>query len=130
MWEWFGNAATRRPALLGNSAEVLLLSCAVSLSNAQFGISDQRVLPASTLVRQTGERVRSEFPEAAGTKLSIVLSVADLQAAGVASGVDRYARQLSSITGVAAVDTTTGSYRAGHRITPPTRHITGSPERA
>lgn len=119
VWARLGNAATGRPVLLGALAAVLLLSCAMPLGKARFGIADERVLPESTLVRQTGERVRTAFPEAAGTKLPIVLSVADPRAAGVTAGADRYARRLSSISGVAGVDTITGSYRGGTRIAPP-----------
>ncbi|MET9730926.1 MMPL family transporter [Streptomyces sp. NPDC006458] len=119
VWAWLGNAATRRPVLLGASAAVLLLGCAMPLSKAQFGIADERVLPESTQVRKTGERVRTEFPDAAGAELPIVLSVADPRAAGVTANVDRYARRLSSVDGVARVDTITGSYRGGSRVTPP-----------
>ncbi|MEU6868013.1 MMPL family transporter [Streptomyces sp. NPDC046876] len=118
-WAWVGNAATRRPVLLGASAAVLLLICAMPLSRARFGIADERVLPESAQVRQTSERVHREFPDAAGDKLSVVLSGADLRAAGVTTEVDHYARQLSTLTGVARVDAVTGSYRGGSRITPP-----------
>ncbi|MFF8730646.1 MMPL family transporter [Streptomyces sp. NPDC015171] len=118
-WAWVGNAATRRPVLLGASAAVLLLFCAMPLSRAQFGIADERVLPESTQVRQTGERVHREFPDASGDRLSVVLSVADPRAARVTTEVDHYARKVSTLTNVAGVDAVTGSYRGGSRITPP-----------
>ncbi|WP_327256332.1 MMPL family transporter [Streptomyces sp. NBC_01244] len=120
-WAWLGTVATKRPVLLGAFAAVLLLSCAGPLGRAEFGVADERVLPASTLVRQNGERVRTDFPQAAEPKVPVLLDVAEIRAAGVAAGVDHYARRLSSITGVAGVDTTTGSYRSGARIVPPTR---------
>ncbi|MFJ6370462.1 MMPL family transporter [Streptomyces virginiae] len=119
LWARLGSAATRRPVWLGVSAAVLLLSCAMPLGKAQFGIADERVLPESTQVRQTSERVRTQFPEVAGTGLPVVLSVGDTRAAGVATRVDRYARGLSSIDGVSGVDTVTGSYRSGSRLTSP-----------
>jgi RND superfamily putative drug exporter len=118
-WAWLGNKATKRPVLIGACATVLLLMCAMPLEGAQFGIADERVLPASTLVRQTAERVRREFPEAVGTKIPVVLSVAGPQSAEVTAGVDRYARELSAVGGIARVDTTTGSYRDGNRVAPP-----------
>ncbi len=117
-WAWLGNAATRRPVLLGSLATVLLLSCAMPLGRAQFGIADERVLPESTQVRQTSGRVRNEFPDAAGAKLPVVLTAADTGTPSVAANVDRYARRLSSVEAVAGVDTFTGSYRGGHRFLP------------
>ncbi|WP_327303994.1 MMPL family transporter [Streptomyces sp. NBC_01298] len=119
LWARLGSAATRRPVLWGVLAAVLLLSCAMPLNKAQFGVADERVLPESTQVRQTSELVRTEFPEVAGSRLPVVLSVGDPWAAGVAARVDRYARGLSSIDGVSGVDTVTGSYRDGSRIAPP-----------
>ncbi|MFE6336907.1 MMPL family transporter [Streptomyces sp. NPDC057798] len=118
-WAWLGNKATKRPVLIGASAAVLLLICAMPLGRAQFGIADERVLPASTLVRQTTARVRTEFPEAVGTRIPVVLSVADPRSADTTAHVDRYARRLSTLTGVARVDAVSGSYRDGSRVTPP-----------
>lgn len=119
VWAWLGSAATRRPVLLGASAALLLLGCALPLGKAQFGIADERVLPESAQVRITGERVRTEFQDAAGVVVPIVLSVSDLGADGVTRSADRYARRLSSVNGVARVDTLTGAYRGGSRIISP-----------
>ncbi|MET8298555.1 MMPL family transporter [Streptomyces sp. NPDC005180] len=122
-WAWWGSAATRRPVLLGASAAVLLLTCALPLGQARFGIADDRVLPEALQMRQTAARVRAAFPDAAGTKLPVVLSVADVREPGsepgMAAQVDRYARQLSSLHGVAGVDAFTGTYRGGSRTALP-----------
>ena len=114
-WHRTAMLVMRRPALVALSVVALLLLLASPFRDAEFSLGDDRLLPASASAYQATEVWRTEF-SAAPTRLNVVLdepdAIADLPA------LDRYARALSALPDVQAVEGPTGRYAGGERLTP------------
>lgn len=115
----------RRPALVSVGALALLVLLAAPMTQVRFGMYDDRILPASSPVAETSQRLRAEFGSQWVDAASVVLpgrpgamsgSVADPPADPV---LDAYARRLAQVPGVRRVDARTGTYRDGRRTAPP-----------
>lgn len=105
----------RRPLLVALPVVALLLLLASPFRDVEFSLGDDRLLPTSASAYQATESWRSEFSPAP-TRLNVVLdepgAAADLPA------LDDYARALSSLPDVRAVEAPTGRYAGGERLTP------------
>ncbi|MFJ8924092.1 MMPL family transporter [Streptomyces sp. NPDC102415] len=107
----------RRPLLTVLLVAPALLCLAAPFQRVEFGLPDDRALPASSPVHRATDVVREEFDTRATAMASIVLP----GLTGPAStSLAAYARQVSLTPHVVRVDTATGSYTGGALKAPPT----------
>ncbi|MFE5844353.1 MMPL family transporter [Streptomyces niveus] len=128
-WFRLARAVMRRPALVSVGALALLVVLAAPVTQVRFGMYDDRILPASSPVAETSQRLRAEFGSQWVDAASVVLpgrpgamsgSDSVAEAVAVADPVlDAYARRLAQVSGVRRVDARTGTYRDGRRTAPP-----------
>jgi RND superfamily putative drug exporter len=84
--------------------------------SVKWGFPDDRVLPVSSSSHQVGDRLRTGFANDSATAVPVVvpdargLSPADL---------DRYAADLSRVSGVSGVTDPTGTFVGGNQVGPP-----------
>jgi RND superfamily putative drug exporter len=90
---------------------VLLLLGAPFL-RAQFGLPDDRALPERAAARQVADVVRTDFDAARFGTVAVVAPDGPIAEADLAD----YASAVSSVDGVAGVETATGIYEAGRRV--------------
>ncbi|MFQ6399069.1 MMPL family transporter [Nocardia sp. KC 131] len=109
-WAGVARFAMRRPALAGVPVVAVLLLAAAPLLSVRFGAPDDRVLPASTEVRQVGDAMRADFGGGNANALSVVTT------AGVAADpLTDYARNLSRVEHVTQVDSSAGTFVRGEQ---------------
>lgn len=120
---WFRLARTvmRRPVLVTVGALALLVLLAAPVTHVRFGMYDDRILPPSSPVAETSQRLRADFGSEWVDAASVVLPA---PAAGRPGAVpdpvlDAYARRLALMPGVRRVDARTGTYRDGRRSAAP-----------
>ncbi|MFD4699067.1 MMPL family transporter [Streptomyces niveus] len=120
-WFRLARAVMRRPALVSVGALALLVLLAAPVTQVRFGMYDDRILPASSPVAETSQRMRAEFGSQWVDAASVVLPRKPGSMSGsVADPVlDAYARRLAQVPGVRRVDARTGTYRDGRRTAPP-----------
>ncbi|MEV8367353.1 MMPL family transporter [Streptomyces niveus] len=128
-WFRLARAVMRRPALVSVGALALLVLLAAPVTQVRFGMYDDRILPASSPVAETSQRLRAEFGSQWVDAASVVLpgrpgamsgSDSVAEAVAVADPVlDAYARRLAQVPGVRRVDARTGTYCDGRRTAPP-----------
>ena len=112
-WQRFAEVVMRRPIPIATVAILLLLLLASPLRHISFNFSDDRTLPASSPPRAVADKIRAEFPlREAGT----MYALADGAQPGRA--LTRYARRLSRVNGVLAVDAYAGTFRGGRLVAP------------
>ncbi|WP_158883855.1 MMPL family transporter [Amycolatopsis anabasis] len=110
-WGKLAATALRRPVLTAAPVIVLLLIAAAPLLRVEFGSPDDRVLPESAPTRVVGDTLRAHFPADNSRAIEVVTT------GGAAwSEVDGYARRLSRLPGVAAVNSSAGTYANGQFI--------------
>jgi RND superfamily putative drug exporter len=106
-WTRIARLAMGRPLLVGGAVLAVLLVVASPIRRLEFGLNDDRVLPASVESRQVNDRIRSEYSGLEGGAISVVFAGAP--SSGFDPGVvDGYARALADLDGVTRVDTVTG----------------------
>jgi RND superfamily putative drug exporter len=108
-------AVMRRPIPIAIGVTGLLLVVGVPVLGLELGLSDARVLPAGTPVRDVADSIRDHFSGNHGSALSVVVPDSG-DAASRGADVDGYAARLSRLTGVSRVDALTGSYAGGRRV--------------
>ncbi|GAA0931881.1 MMPL family transporter [Nonomuraea longicatena] len=106
-WHALATRVMRRPLLTGGAAVLVLLVLASPFLGLEFGVADDRILPASAPARQTQEVVRGAFAAEETDAVQVVSS------AGVPQG---YPAALSRLPGVAQVDSAEGVFANGNRI--------------
>ncbi|MET8976490.1 MMPL family transporter [Streptomyces sp. NPDC004539] len=112
-WGRMAGLAFKRPALLATPVIALLLLMAVPFTNAQFGVPDERVLPAATESRVVTEAVRDDF----GAGDDRALNVVSEDWTGTPAQLQRYSAALSKVSGVTQVIGAAGVYKGGDRVT-------------
>ncbi|WP_433333447.1 MMPL family transporter [Spirillospora sp. CA-294931] len=112
LWSRLALAVMRRPVIIALVTAGLLAGLGLPFLGVQFGVADDRVLPAKAPAHVTAQVVRSQFPESV-TAASVVLPDAG---ARTPPGLDGYARDLSRLPTVTRVDFAAGTYRSGSRI--------------
>ncbi|MDX2296782.1 MULTISPECIES: MMPL family transporter [Streptomyces] len=116
-WHKLAMAVMRRPLPFALTVAAVLVALGLPFLRAEFGDSDDRVLPASSPAYQGAQVLREEFDNREGSPLNVVLP--DIDPAASAGKVAEYAEQLSTVPGITRVDALTGSYSEGARIAPP-----------
>ncbi|AZH82269.1 MMPL family transporter [Plantibacter sp. PA-3-X8] len=112
-WYRVGDHAYRRP-WLAVPVIALLIAMAAPFAHAEFGVPDERVLPADAESRVVADIMRSDFDVAEADAVSVVTE----DWAGTDRELEEYATGLSSITGVEAVTTSLGSFVDGRLVVP------------
>ncbi|MGQ0774056.1 MAG: MMPL family transporter, partial [Pseudonocardiales bacterium] len=116
-WHRIAVAVMRRPIPVATGVVAVLLLLGAPFLNVQFGGVDSRVLPADNPARIVGEKVSENFPSRESAAVTVVVPDRGDPAASRAK-ITTYARELSSVAGVARVDAVTGSYIGGQRVAP------------
>lgn len=109
-WHRIVTAVMRRPVLTGGLALVVVLLLASPFLGVRFGLPDERALPADAPARVVTEQMNAEFPAEETDALQIVTT--DTTTEGLAA----YAATLSTVDGVAQVDSAAGRFVAGTRV--------------
>jgi putative drug exporter of the RND superfamily len=118
VWHRIATFVMRRPVPVAAVVTVALLALGIPFLRIEFGLPDDRVLPADLSSRQVQDDIRTRFSSDESRALQVV-------ATGVrdpgsrADDVDRYAARLSRLPGAARVDAITGSYIEGERVVEP-----------
>jgi RND superfamily putative drug exporter len=115
-WHRVAMTVMHRPVRVALAAIVLLLALGYPFLHIEFGLPDDRVLPASASSRQVHDDLRENFASNEAFPLQVVTT--DLGTAGDAE-IDAFAVELSTLDGVARVDAVTGSYIDGVLVLPP-----------
>jgi RND superfamily putative drug exporter len=120
-WYRVATAVMRRPIPVAGAVIALLLILGLPFLHLATGTSDERVLPTTAAARQVGDAIRTNYTSKDAGAVSIVFP--GLTAASVAPGgpqaaaMDAYAATLSRLHGVSRVDSATGIYVAGVKLT-------------
>jgi putative drug exporter of the RND superfamily len=113
-WQRFAHAVMRRPAPVAAASIAVLIALALPFLHASMSFSDDRNLPATVPSRQVSDDVRHDFPARAdATTFALV------DDGGRPATVGRYARALSRVRGVLAVNAATGTFARGRLAGPP-----------
>lgn len=109
-------AVMRRPISIGLAVIAFLLVLGAPFLRANWGFSDDRVLPTSASARQVGDDMRSDFAVSTDRDVTVVIP----DATGLAPGeIERYAVQLSQVADVVSVSTPGGTFQNGAPVGPP-----------
>jgi len=118
MWHRIAMLVMRRPVPIALAVIVLLVALGLPFLRIQFGLPDDRVLPADASSRQVQDDIRARFNSDESRSLQVV-SAGITDPAARAGDIDQYAAGLSRLKGVARVDTITGSYAGGQKVADP-----------
>ncbi|NED20609.1 MMPL family transporter [Streptomyces sp. SID9913] len=116
-WHKLAMAVMRRPLPFALTIAAVLVALGLPFLRAEFGDSDDRVLPASSPAHQGAQVLREEFDNREGSPLNVVLPAID--ATAQPTKLADYAQQLSTVPGITRVDALTGSYSEGQKVAPP-----------
>ncbi|MEO0492666.1 MAG: MMPL family transporter [Actinomycetota bacterium] len=113
-WTRIGERMTARPVLVAVVVVPLLLLSALPFLGVQWGEADDRSLPADDPVRAVSDVLREEFDTAEANAFPMVAVGSSDPAA-----TTTFAITASLESGVARVDTATGSFIGGAAVSPP-----------
>ncbi|HEV7896221.1 MAG TPA: MMPL family transporter [Planosporangium sp.] len=111
-WHRLAVTVMRFPIPVATAVIMLLLFLGSPFLNLRMSLTDDRVLPEQATARQVGTVLREKFSAMESQPLDVVLTGAG-QGADRQSPVSAYAADISRLSGVARVDTFTGSYVHG-----------------
>ncbi|MEX2587522.1 MAG: MMPL family transporter [Actinomycetota bacterium] len=117
-WHSLAMFVMRWPLPIATVVVIFLAVLGAPFFNVQFGLPDDRVLPADVSSRAAQDQIRQNFTSFEAGALSLVAPDASLGDSGDQALAD-YATRLSAISGVARVDAATGSYSDGTLVMPP-----------
>lgn len=108
---------TRRAVVVGLAGTVLLLALGVPFLRVDWGLPDDRVLPATASAHRVGDTLRTQFSDNAESAVTVVVP----DAAGLRPlDFEPYALEASRIDDVSAVTAPSGIYVDGRRVGPAT----------
>ncbi len=105
----------RRPLPIATAAIALLLVLGSPFLHASLAFPDDRNLPESAAARQVSDQIRSDFTLREGGTIFVLAERAP-RGERLSADVTGYARRLSRVDGVTAVDALTGSFEDGERV--------------
>jgi RND superfamily putative drug exporter len=115
-WYRWTKAVMHRAVPVGICVTAMLVLLGVPFGAAKWGISDDRVLPATASAHEVGDALRTDF----GADPSMAVSVVVPDATGVSPNeVDRYASDLSRVPDVSSVTAPLGKFVNGTKVGPP-----------
>lgn len=107
-WSGLANGVAKRPVLAALPVLAVLLVAASPLLGVKFGTPDERVLPKDSAIHQVGDSLRDDYTTNEDNTVDIVVT-----GSGAEANVAAYATEVSTLPGVARVDTATASYVQG-----------------
>ncbi|WP_405481083.1 MMPL family transporter [Streptomyces sp. NBC_00009] len=113
-------AVMRRAPLVTVAVTGLLLVLGLPFLGARFGTADQRQLPATSEARVVQDSVRDDFDDTPDGSVPVLLRTGGASRAEARATAGRIAGKLSVLDGVTRVESSDGTYRAGHRSEIPT----------
>ncbi|MCU1367901.1 MAG: putative rane protein, partial [Ilumatobacteraceae bacterium] len=116
-WHRLAHGVMRRPVPVALGTIALLLVLGTPFLKVNFGLSTTSALPKSAESRQVSEQLTDDFATNSGESFAIVAAAAP---SADITAIDAYAAEVSALSGVAQVDTLTGTYRAGALDAAPT----------
>jgi len=114
-WHRLADAVLCRPIPVATLGVGVLLVLGAPFLHMQLGMPDPRVLPPSAPGRQVVDQFTKDFSGNEGFPEFVLAPNVGNPAARTVD-IDAYAARLSAVSGVARVDTATGSYAQGGRI--------------
>jgi RND superfamily putative drug exporter len=118
MWHRVATVVMRRPVPIATAVIAVLLLLGLPFLRIEFGLPDDRVLPAHLSSRQVHDEIRADFGSQEQGAIHVV-AVDPGRTGDRDAAVDAYAVRLSRLDGVARVDAVTGSYLDGTRVDVP-----------
>lgn len=115
-WHRLASFVMRHPVPPAAIAVLILVLLGLPFLRINLATPDQRQLPPSASARAVAETIRDDFP----TGLQDVVLAVLPHATGGPQTTGAYAAKLSSLDGVAAVTTVTGTYTGGAQTAPAT----------
>jgi putative drug exporter of the RND superfamily len=112
VWGRLARTVMRRPALTALPVLAVLALAASPLLGITFGTPDERVLPEDAPSRQVASALKENFNGNDEAALHVVIDSPVAKAP-----LETYAVALSGLTGVARVETSTGTYTGGRSTT-------------
>jgi RND superfamily putative drug exporter len=116
-WRRLAEAVMRRPVWFAASTTVLLVLILLPFFHVQFGIQDDRLLPASFESHIVQQSLRDDFDTQITSQLDVVTQGFD--PATRTAQLSSYAEELSRLPGVVRVTAVTGTYMHGQLVQPP-----------
>ncbi|HVF31544.1 MAG TPA: MMPL family transporter [Acidimicrobiales bacterium] len=108
----------RRPWPYAVGVTALLLFLGAPFLHIEFGLPDDRVLPAEMSSRRVQDQLRTNFASQEAGAAAAVVPEVDLSDPADAAALHDYAERLSNLDGVSRVDAATGFYVDGARVLP------------
>ena len=114
-WHRLAMFVMRRPVLIGGSIVLVLVLLGLPFARVDFGLPDERVLPAGNAARVQTARLTSEFASDEGGAFPVIAP----HLRGGDNSITATAVALSSLPGVGRVDAPTGRFHAGVKLLGP-----------
>ena len=114
-WHRMATFVMRRPIVVSVVVVAFLAFLGAPFFGVQFGLPDDRVLPADATSRGVQDEIRENFSSRESDVLPVVATGIEVDE----TDVDAYAVTLSQLDDVARVDALTGSYVDGRLVAPP-----------
>ncbi|MGH9246608.1 MAG: MMPL family transporter [Acidimicrobiales bacterium] len=122
-WHRVATFVMRRPIPIAVAVVAFLVLLGLPFLNVEFGLPDDRVLPADAEARHVSEVLRAEFASNESEAFEVVATdIGDPETA--TPEIEAYAVDLSAVDGVARVDSLAGSYVDGRQVLEPDESAT------
>lgn len=115
-WQRIAEAVMRRPLVYALAAIALLGVMIVPFVHVNFGLPDDRDLPAGTPSHVVQQTLRDDYSGQITNQLDVVADGINPTARAAAIGA--YARRLSTVSDVVRVTAVTGVYAHGRQVSP------------
>ncbi|MGQ0837208.1 MMPL family transporter [Actinokineospora sp.] len=112
-WHRVAHTVMRRPVLTGAPVALLLAVLAVPFLGVNFGLPDDRDLPASSVARTVGDSIRADFGGGSARAFPVVVPNAS------PAQTTEAAVRISAVPEVSRVDTVTGTFAKGVKVADP-----------
>jgi RND superfamily putative drug exporter len=117
-WHRMATTVMKRPVGIATAVILVLLFLGSPFLGIEFGLPDDRVMPASNPARAALDDVRAEFSSNESMPVQVVATGIGDPAARSAE-IDAYAAALSGVGDVVRVDAITGFYVGGAKVADP-----------
>jgi RND superfamily putative drug exporter len=116
-WRRMAESVMRRPIMYAGAAIAVVLVLGAPFLHVNFGLPDDRLLPAHYESHLVQQAVRDDFTARGKGQLDVL--VQGIDPAAQRAAVADYAARLSTVDGIVQVDAMTGSYQKGRQVQPP-----------
>jgi RND superfamily putative drug exporter len=114
LWYRLAVAVMRRPAMVLLAAAIVLLAAGSPMAGVKLAYPDDRALPATSQVRQTGDLLRDKFTTNFAGTVSIVLP--HIRSTPSSGSIDNYAAASSRVADVVSVAAPGATFAHGVKV--------------